>query len=259
MILINLLPPELRKSKGTGVNPVLLAAAGGFVLCAASAGLFLWVQTSRMKIAEAALAQATQAQQRMEAAAKQVNDLKAQITAGEKQHATLVGLITKKVYWAKALDDFANLLAQANDQHWGQEYEVRCTGLSAAPATGAAGQARGSRGKTGPATVTCSWRATYRIYGREFDRSGEYLKDFFSKVEASPFWRENGFTGKTEDGYKGDSPSWKSDINRVVIDLSFDWKRVKVIGGTEPAKPAPGAPAGAAASAKPAPAPGGKP
>ena len=135
MILINLLPPELRRSRSSGINPVVLAAAAGIVIVLAAAATWAWIEFSRIRAAEELLAKREQELVVATAAADKVKAIDQQISQFEKLHQTITSLITRKVFWARTLDDFASLLAQHGDNRWTREgYEVRCTGLTIAPA-----------------------------------------------------------------------------------------------------------------------------
>jgi Tfp pilus assembly protein PilN len=229
MILINLLPPELRKARRSGVNPVIVAAAGGAVIILATAGMWGWLRYSRLPAAESALAAAQAELQAAQAQADAVKKIEDEIKTAETMYTTVTGLFTQRVTWAKLVDDFANLLGQVGEANkWSVDgYEVRCTSLSVAKAAAQAA-ARGAA-KGAPAGVTCSFRANFRIVGADRERAGDYLRSFFHSVEKSPFWIQGGFIGKPEDPFKGDTPNWKPEINRVVTDQSMEWKRVKLL------------------------------
>lgn len=227
MILINLLPPELRRSRSAGPNPVILAAAAGIAVVLLLAGTLAWVKFGRIRAAEALLAQREQDLIEATAKADKVKEIDKQIADFEKLHKMITGLITKKVFWARTIDDFANMLAQYGDNRWTKDgYEVRCTSLAIAPATGAAPVARGA--KAGE-TVSFSFRASFKLVGDRQDMSGDYIQSFFQSVELSRFWRENGFVGRAEDPYKGDTRKWNPEISKVVTDLPLEWRRTKVL------------------------------
>lgn len=234
MILINLLPPELRKSRRSGVNPVWLAAAAGLLICLGIAGTWLWVKYSRIPAAEAVLAGLDTDLTAATAQADKVKKVEAEITGFKQLYDRLVGLISHKVFWARTIDDFANLLDCKHDNRWTMDgYDVRCTTLTIAPAKAAA--AAPARGRAAVAeAVSYSFRASLRIYGDEPDKAGDYTRSFFQSVDLSTFWRENGFVGISEAPYKGDNPQWKADIKRVIIDMPMEWRRVKVLAPPAP-------------------------
>jgi hypothetical protein len=250
MILINLLPPELRRARRSGINPVVLAAAAGILLVLAAASVWAWVAWVRIPAAEELLEAKRTELVAATARADAVKKLDQEIAAFEKLHGTVTQLITRKVFWARAIDDFANLLAQANDVRWTREgYEVRCTSLTIAKATSSAA----SRGaKDAGETLLFSFRANFNLLGIERDQAGDYVKSFFESVEASEFWRRNGFQGRAEDPYKGETPKEVKGTGqyKVAVNLPLEWRRAKVLA--PPTK-------GAIAAAAPAPAAGGKP
>ena len=226
MILINLLPPELRRSRSSGVNPVMLAAAAGVAIVLGLAGTWAWIEFGRIRAAQDLLVQREGELVEATARADKVKAIDVQIAAFEKLHQTITGLITRKVFWARTLDDFANLLAQSGDNRWTKEgYEVRCTGLTIAPA-GVVAAARGA--KSGD-SVSFTFRGTFKIVGDQRDQAGDYARSFFQSVELSRFWRENGFVGRAEDPYRGDTPREIAVLNKVSTDLPLEWRRVKIL------------------------------
>ncbi|MEK7412644.1 MAG: hypothetical protein AAB263_04930 [Planctomycetota bacterium] len=234
MILINLLPPELRRARRTGVNPLMVAGAGGVVIVLALAGFWAWVKYARVADADVKIAALKVDLDLATSRANAVRELDKQIANFEKLHGTITNLITHKVLWARTLDDFANLLWAKNENHWNLEgYEVRCTGLTIAPATGSSGSRRQS---TTGEMVTYTFRTSFKILGEQRDRAGDYVSDFFKCVEASRFWRDNGFQGNAEDPFKGATPNWKHDIKKVATDLPMEWTRIKIIPGPQGAQ-----------------------
>ncbi|HAT11791.1 MAG TPA: hypothetical protein DCS97_14640 [Planctomycetes bacterium] len=227
MILINLLPPELRRARRSGVNPIVLATAAGVVIVLGLASIWAWVEFGRIRAAEARLTQLEADLVAATAAADKVRAVDKQIADFEKLHATITKLITRKVFWARTIDDFANLIAQTGENRWTIEgYEVRCTSLAITPkAAPAAGRGARNAGES----VAFSFRASFRIVGERRDQAGDYVRSFFQTVDLSRFWRDNGFTGRSEEPFKGDSPQFKENIGRVVTDLPLEWTRVKML------------------------------
>lgn len=227
MILINLLPPELRRSRRSGVNPVFLAAAAGIAIVLGMAGTWSWIEFGRIKTAEATLAKLSEDLVLATAKADKVRAIDKQIADFEKLHTTITRLITRKVFWARTIDDFCNLLSQQGENRWTREgYDVRCTSLTIAASSAAA--AKGGQKQAGE-TITFSFRANFKIVGEQRDQAGDYVQSFFQTVDLSPFWREHGFLGHAEDPFRGDSPRYVDGINRVVTDLALEWRRVKVL------------------------------
>jgi hypothetical protein len=230
MILINLLPPELRRARRSGISPVFLAAAAGLIVVLGLFSTWMWVEYGRIRAADAKIADLEVELAEATAKADQVKAVEQEITNYEKLHETITKLITAKVFWARTLDDFANLLAQTNGNHWTleDEYEVRCIGFSVSPA-----QSQSSRSSRQGETVSFAFRANFRITGKNRDKAGDYVRSFFRTVELSRFWKDNGFVGKAEDPFRGDSPRYNKDLGLVVTDLPLEWNRVKVIPALE--------------------------
>jgi hypothetical protein len=195
------------------------------------ASTWAWIRYDRIKVAQAKIVELDAELVIATARAEEVAKAEKEIANFEKLHETITGLITRKMFWARTLDNFCNMLVQANDNQWSLPgYEVRCNNLSIAAAAAAPVAARGKA----VGGVTFSFRTQFRIVGEERDKAGDYLRSFFASVDRSRFWRDDGFLGRSEDTYKGDSPNWSSDTERVITDLSFEWKRSKVLVGAKP-------------------------
>src|SRR5882724_1428574 len=128
MILINLLPPELRKS-ASGYNPLVLAAIGEAVVCLLLAAFLGYLHFKKIPDAQGLLADKTAIQTEKTALAQLVLDDDAEIAKHEDTKTKLLELLARKVYWAHTLDDFANLLASNFPG-----FTMRCLDLSISPA-----------------------------------------------------------------------------------------------------------------------------
>ncbi len=220
MILINLLPPELRR-RSSGVSPVFASLVGGGVGCLLLVILYAWVGHC---ITEAkAKLDADQADLTAKTAlANEVRQMEKQIEDNKLRRNKFYSLLAKKVYWAHALDDFSNLL---NGPWVMPGFDVRCQSLEITEAPGAAG----SRSAVADDTVAFAVRWNYKLIGKERARAGDYINAFFTTIKSSKFWKNQGFTGKPEDSYAGDQPRMNTAIQRLVIEGSLVWQRVKVI------------------------------
>ena len=222
MLLINLLPPELRKKRGgTDFNPIVLAVAASFALSLAPAGTWAWLKFSRIPASEAALAELQTTLEAKTAEAAAVEQLRAQIDEFKRHRDLVVGLLAQKVYWARTLDEFANALAGP----W-PSFEVCCTDVQIQPAAKVAG-GEGSPRKGD--SVSAMFKGRYKIVGEKRQEAGDYVNRFFTGIESGPFWKGQGFQGKPEQTYRGDTPNWNSDLQRVTIEFSLDWQRMKLL------------------------------
>lgn len=229
MILINLLPPELRKRQG-GVSPTFLSVVAGGGVCALLLLLWLYLIWIRIPNADRLIAAKTEELRTKTIQAEEVLKLEKQIAEAKDRYDQIVGMMTRKVYWARTLDEFATLL---NGPFTIPNFDVRCQQITVSEAAAVPGNRR----PTGPAArggaeVTevafkINWR--YKLLGKERPLAGDYMKSFFDTIKASKFWSEQGFTGRPEDSYKGDTPRTNLDINRVIIEGDLDWERVKVV------------------------------
>ncbi len=220
MLLINLLPPELRKKRGgTEFNPVVLAVAACYLLALAPAGTWAWLKYVRLPAADVALEEANTTLAERTTQAEAVEALKGQIEEANRHRSLVVGLLAQKMYWARTLDDFANSLAGP----W-PSFEVCCTELTIMP-----GATEGRATARGPTNVVCSIRGRFKIVGDKRTESGDYVKAFFGRLETEPFWKQHGLQDKPERSYKGDSPNWNNDIQKIVVEFSLDWQRLKTI------------------------------
>jgi hypothetical protein len=219
MILINLLPSEMRKKQGNS-NPLVYAVAACYLVALVPAGTWAWLKYSRLPEAVATLDQRNVELDQKTNEAAAVDAMRGQIAEFEAHRDSIVGLLARKVYWAKALDDFANHLNGPGGTPW-QGFDVCCTELTILPQSGAVSKA-GER-------VSVGFRGRYKLVGMERDKAGEYVRDFFLTTENSKFWAATGFQGKPELTYRGDTPEWKSKINRVTVEFTLDWVRVKSV------------------------------
>lgn len=221
MILINLLPPEMRKKQGN-TNPLVYAIVACYLVALIPAGTWVWLKYSRLPNAEQVLAERNAEFEQKAAEASTVEALEAQIAEFEVHRNTIVGLLARKVYWARAFDEFVNHLNAPAGTPW-QGFEVSCTQLSIQPTGGRVGGSR--KGDS----VAIGFQGRYKLVGLERDKAGDYIRDFFLTTQASKFWSGMGFEGKPELTYRGDTPDWKSPISRVAVEFTLDWVRVKTI------------------------------
>src|SRR4051812_18347737 len=131
MILINLLPPELRK-RSTTYNPLVLAFVGEMAVCLLIFCFCAWIHWGKIKEAERIR---NAKQDELDAKSQQaqaVLEKETKIAEFQERLDKLHDLLGRKVYWAHTLDDFANLLA--SDFPGG--FRVRCLGLDITPAGG---------------------------------------------------------------------------------------------------------------------------
>lgn len=243
MILINLLPPELRKRKlQLQFNPMLLGLAACLLVVLGMLGGYLWLK-QRNKAAEDLLAQR---QTELADATRQAEEVKAmekEIDRYKERRDYILSLLNRKMFWAKTFDDFATFLNQSFEgfQVCVQSVVVADRGAQSGPARPAPG-ARGpaGRGAAAPELVSYALTWRYKIIGNEFQLSGTYLNVLLSSLNDSVFWKEFGFVGKPEDKYFGDRPEWNSDIERVIVEGDLNWLRVKQaapVAAVRPSRP----------------------
>jgi len=222
MILINLLPPELRR-RSSGVSPVFASLVGGGVFCVLLFILYAWVQFHCIPEAKNKLDADSADLTAKTAVANEVRQMEKQIEENRLRRNKFYSLLASKVYWARTIDEFANVL----NGPWSLPgFDVRCQSLEINEAPGAGGGGRAA----GPEdTVAFSVKWNYKLIGKDYARSGDYINSFFSTIKGSKFWKNQGFTGKPEDSYAGDAPRQNIPIQRMVIEGNLVWQRVKVI------------------------------
>lgn len=227
MILINLLPPELRKRHG-GVSPTFISVVAGGGTCALLLLLWLYISWIRIPNADRLIVDKTSELQVKTAQAEEVLALERKIAEAKDRYDQIVGMMTRKVYWARTIDEFATLL---NGPFTIPNFDVRCQGLTISESAAVPGNRRGSAGAPGAPETTVAFKVTwdYKLLGKERPLAGDYMKSLFDTVKGSKFWSDHGFTGRPEDSYGGDTPKQNLDINRVVIEGKLDWDRVKVV------------------------------
>ncbi|MBA3845543.1 MAG: hypothetical protein H0X45_02735 [Planctomycetes bacterium] len=243
MIIINLLPPELRR-RGAGISPAFASIVGGGALNVLLLLFFLWLQFVQIPNAETKLAETTSDLEAKTALAQQVLDRKQLIAQYEDRRDVVVNLLASKMFMARNLDDFANMLSGKwvlSSPNGGvielPNVEVRALEFAVSEsATGSAG-ARGAA-KVDEVVYAYKWR--YQIIGPDQKRGGDYVKAFFFTTEQSAFWQgrnKDGFLGQPEDNYSGDRPEWQNTIQRLVIENTIEWKRRKTVEKTLKPKP----------------------
>jgi hypothetical protein len=221
MILINLLPPELRKRHG-GISPMFVSVVGGGAVCLFLLVLWGYVQFVRLPNADAIIAQKSEELTVKTAEADKVLAIKAEIAKAKDRYNMVVGLMLQKVYWARTIDEFATLL---NGAWTVPNFDVRCLDLTVTEGA-VPGERRGGQAAEQVA-FSFSWR--YKLLGKERPLAGDYIKSFFDTIKQSRFWREQGFVGKPEESYLGDQPRMNTQISRVVIEGNLMWQRVKTV------------------------------
>jgi hypothetical protein len=233
MILINLLPPELRR-RGGGISPVFASLVGGGIVNGLLLLFYAWVTFIRIPAAKAELAQRQQELTDKTTLANAVNERKNLIAEFEARRDLVMRLLASKVFLARNLDDFANLLTgtfqiSTPNGNWVDIPDLRVRALELQIKDVAqAGQTNAQK----VTEVSYSFRWKYQIVGEQQQRSGDYVKSFFESIERSPFWKGYGkdaFIGKPIDPYLGDQPVWVPEIQRLVIEGSLEWRRRKQV------------------------------
>lgn len=231
MILINLLPPELRKRQ-SGVSPMFISVVAGGGACALLLLLWLYLIWIRIPNADRLIVAKGDELKVKTAQAEEVLKLEKQIAEAKDRYEQIVGMMTRKVYWARTIDEFATLL---NGPFTIPNFDVRCQSLTIIEAAAVPGNRRtapgGAASRTGnePTKVAFKIKWDYKLLGKERSLAGDYMKSLFDTVKASKFWSEQGFTGRPEDTYEGDTPRPNPDINRVIIEGKLEWDRVKIV------------------------------
>ena len=227
MILINLLPPEMRKRAG-GVSPVFLSVVAGGGSCLLLLLLWLYIIFIRIPNADSLIAENTTVLAQKTVEADKVLAIEKQIKEAEDRRDQIVGLMLRKVYWARALDDFATLL---NGPFTVEGFDVRCQEINISQTAARPGPKRAAgatRGKEPDSVLyKLTWR--YKMVFKDTELSGDYIKSFFDTVKASPFWNENGFIDKPEKSYAGDKKEARPKIGKTIIQGSLDWERLKLV------------------------------
>lgn len=227
MILINLLPPELRKRQ-VGIDPAVISLVVTGVAALLLLSLWAYIRLDRIPAAKNELAAATKQVEDYKLKIKEIEDKKKKIAEIEKQSQVVMQLLANKQFWARTLDEFANMLSR----DWNVPgFEASCTDISfgAAKSSGGAQRSRVGGGGGGPEVALFSFTAKFKLLGSRFDEGGDYIQAFFHHIENSQFWQRGGFQGKPEATYRSDSKNWIEDIKRLQIDMPLDFVRAKVI------------------------------
>jgi hypothetical protein len=221
MILINLLPPELRRRQ-TGVSPVFASVVGGGIACLLLVILYIWVQFVCIPHAISTKAKRDEELVSKTAEADKVRAMETKIEENRSRRDKLNSLLARKVYWARTIDEFVNLL---NGPWTMPGFDVRCSDMNITESPGVGG----GRGQGPEDSVAFSVKWNYKLIGKERIRAGDYINSFFTTIKNSKFWKGQGFTDKPELTYRGDTPRQNNEIQRMIIEGTLEWQRVKMI------------------------------
>lgn len=223
MILINLLPPELRKRKvQLQFNPMLLALAACLLVVVGMLGGYLWLKQRRV----AAEQMLVDRQLHLELVTKQADEVRkkqAEIDLFQKRHDYILSLIGQKMFWAKTIDDFATFLNQPFEG-----YQVCVQNLAVTESKDQPAASRTSARDAAPSVVTYGLTWRYKIVGDEFQKSSSYFFALMKTLQESPFWSEHGFQGKPELKYFGNKPRWNAELEKEIIENDLTWVRAKM-------------------------------
>ena len=225
MILINLLPPELRKRQG-GASPAFLSVVVGGGVCVLLCLLWLYLIWIRIPNADRVLADKNADLAAKTVQAEEVLALEREIAEAKDRYDQIVGMMTKKVYWARTIDEFATLL---NGPFTIPNFDVRCQEITISESAAVPGNRRGGALGAGEASVAFNISWHYKLLGKERPLAGDYIKSFFETINTSKFWSEQGFIEKPDKTYQGDQPRPNAQIGRVIIEGALTWNRVKVV------------------------------
>ncbi len=218
MILINLLPPELRK-RGSGVNPVVISAVCGGLAALVLLGFWGYLHYVRIPKSNSELERLTLEREDKVKKSEAIAAMKTEIAKVKSQGDKVNELLAQKVYWARTIDDFANMLSTK----WNHaNFDARCLDFTVSPR---------SEGQIGPAAakqtgVQYSVKVKFKITGTREDEVGDYIKAFTSTIRESDFWKR-GFVGSPDAFYRTDTRSWNETIKRVIFEFPLEWTREK--------------------------------
>lgn len=225
MILINLLPPELRKRKvQLQFNPMLLGLAACLLVVVGMLGGYLWLKQHRVA-AEQLLVERKQHLEDVTKLAAEVRKKQEKIKEFQDRHEYILSLIGQKMFWAKTIDDFATFLNQPFD---GYQVCVQSLAVTESKIQAPAG-GRTSARNAGPSVVSYGLTWRYKIVGDEFQKSSSYFFALMKTLQDSVFWSEHGFQGKPELKYFGNKPRWNAELEKEIIENDLTWVRAKLV------------------------------
>jgi len=223
MILINLLPPELRKRKvQLQFNPMLLALAACLLVVVGMLGGYLWLKQRRVA-AEHMLVQKQLDLETVTKLADEVRKKQVEIDLFQKRHDYILSLIGQKMFWAKTIDDFATFLNQPFE---GYQVCVQNLAVTESKDQPAAGRTSARNAEPSVVAYGLTWR--YKIVGDEFQKSSSYFFALMKTLQDSAFWSEHGFQGKPELKYFGNKPRWNAELEKEIIENDLTWVRAKL-------------------------------
>jgi hypothetical protein len=223
MILINLLPPELRKRRA-GIPPIAISIVAGGLAALVMLGFWAHVRYERIPAAQDAIKRKDQELKTAKEAVAALNKMKDQITQIKAQAKIVTDLIGRKQYWARTLDEFNAMLST----HWNRQgFEASAADITFGPERGGGGGSR-RPGASAPQAVF-SFKTRFKLIGNQYAEVGDYINEFFKHIAASDFWVRGNFLDKPDRTYRSFSKNWREDIGKVVVDMPLEFVRAKDI------------------------------
>ena len=227
LIIINVLPPEYRR-RDIGVNPITLSIAGAVVVNLIVALLWAYIALVSIPHAEKVRQEREATKADYTAKAKLVDEKLKKIQDQKNVKAVLDNLLNKKVYWAKTLDGFANMLSALNTQGSKGEFWVSADSLKISEVIQQNTGGRRPRAKAKTPEITSrvfnfDWKV--QVVSKDPMKPLANLRTFFSRFEGSDFWFENKFVGDPDGTDTGSSHKLQEDVNLTVSVFDLKWKR----------------------------------
>ncbi|NRA39312.1 MAG: hypothetical protein HRU15_14295 [Planctomycetes bacterium] len=225
MIIINVLPPEYRR-RDIGINPITLSIAGAAFVNVIILMLWAYIQFLSIPAALDEKVIATADRDRWKIEAEKVKKVDEQITKAEKRFGELADLLNKKVYWAKTLSDFINIIA-TDDRLNSTHFQISIDSLAIKELSSSGRAPRGKKKSTAPQGRTFNFDWKVRIVGSNRADMGAHTHTLFTVFETSDFWgpEASSFMDLPDKSFKGSKITVNEKIDKAVTSFDLKWKR----------------------------------
>ncbi len=223
MIIINVLPPEYRR-RDIGINPITLSIAGAALVNVIV--LLLWAYINLLSIpnAEAVRDQKVVERNAAEKKAKEVDKVEAEIAKQKAVQDTLESLLNKKVYWAKTLNDFVNVISDPNNRLNNGNFKVSVDSISIKEAKSTSSRTkRSSTPAIEGRTFEFEWKV--QVVSEDAMQVNANVRTFFQVFEVSDFWIKHKFKDQPDMNYGGHKVQAQKDVDRSVAKFGLTWGR----------------------------------
>lgn len=225
MIIINVLPPEYRR-RDIGINPITISIAGAALVNFIVVLVWLYIAFISIPAAEKERSDREAVKNRVAAEAAKVDKIEGKITAQLKVRKTLIDLLNKKVYWAKTLNDFVNVLTEPSNPLNSSGFEVSVESFEITETQKQQVRTRGKKQSDADSgrSFDFEWKAL--VLTDNPQAIPEHIRTFFFVFESSDFWIKHGFKNQPDKSYTGNKIEVKEEVGKAIAIFDLTWNRI---------------------------------